>query len=245
MNRFFVEPADVGENIIKISNQDDIHHISNVLRLVEGDEIEVSDSHQWEYVCKLSFVSNNRVEGKIIDKQKFAKEPRIKITLFQGIPKKGKMDLIVQKATEIGVSTIVPVFMDRTVVVDNGSFWKKIIRFRTIVEEASKQCGRGTIPEIRKETDVDDMVDRLEKFPLVIFPYENEEKINIKEVLRSLEYIPRDMAIVIGPEGGFSDAEAEKIKNAGAKSVSLGKTILRTETAGIVALAMCMYELEL
>lgn len=245
MNRFFVEPENIGDRIIRIDDTDDLHHIRRVLRLREGDVVEVSDTREWEYKGKIQGIYDDGAELLILDKQKFAREPETKVTLFQGVPKQGKMDLTVQKTTELGVSTIVPVFMDRTVVSDKGNFWKRLIRLRTIAEEAAKQCGRGTVPEIRQETDFDDMVSRLKKFQLVLFPYEEEEEKTIKFALRNQAEKPEKVAIIIGPEGGFSPREAEVLKGAQTECVSLGKTILRTETAGIAALAMCMYELEL
>lgn len=245
MRRFFVDLKNVGASNIIIDNKEDVHHIWDVLRLVSGDKIMVSDSYNWEYTCEIMGISDSYVEAKILDKQKIAGEPEVKITLFQGVPKQGKMDLVVQKTTELGISAIVPVFMARTVVQDKGAFWKKLVRQRSIAKEASKQCGRGVIPEIRKETDFENMIDGLHRFDLVIFPYENEEDKTIKDVLRNLKEKPLEVAIIVGPEGGFADEEANKLKAAGTKVVSLGKTTLRTETACIVATAMCMYELEL
>lgn len=244
MSRFFVEPDAVGKDIITISDENNVHHLSGVLRLRPGDEIDVSDSHEWEYHCMIEYVGDY-VEARILDKQRFAAEPRLNVTLFQGIPKQGKMDLTVQKTVELGVSQIVPVYMARTVVTDKGNFWKRMVRFRSIAEEAAKQCGRGIIPEIRQECKIEEIYERFSRFDMVIFPYENERKTTIKDLLRGNPKVLHDIAIVIGPEGGFADEEAAKIIEAGGKSCSLGKTILRTETAGLAALAMVMYELEL
>ena len=248
MKRIFVDKSKVGPSVILIDNEDDFHHIKDVLKMRVGDPIVISDSDQWEYICEISGIFRDEAEALIIDKQKFAAEPKLRVTLFQGIPKQGKMDLTVQKAVELGVSEIVPVFMDRTVVVDRGNFWKRVVRFKSISEEASKQCGRGIIPEIRQAALFSEIIQRLKSFPVIIFPYENEETTTIKDCLRTLSMnsqAPERMAVIIGPEGGFSNKEADILKGIGAESVSLGKTILRTETAGIVALAMCMYELEL
>lgn len=245
MRRFFVEPGNIGQKSIRIDSGDDLHHIRKVLRLDKGDIIQVSDGRRWEYSGEIIGIYDDGAEILILDKQKFAREPVTKVTLFQGVPKQGKMDLTVRKTTELGISTIVPVFMDRTVISDKGNFWKRLVRLRTIAEEAAKQCGRGIVPEIRQETDFTDMVSRLNKFQLVLFPYEEEEEKTIKFALRNQEKKPEKVAIIIGPEGGFSPREAEILKNAQTECVSLGKTILRTETAGIAALAMCMYELEL
>ena len=168
------------------------------------------------------------------------------------------METIIQKCVELGVYEIVPVFMDRTVVVDRGNFGKKIQRWNRVSAEAVKQCRRGIVPEVAQPVKTEDMLcdstgsgipDMFKEFDLVLFPYENEKGTTIKEVLRAAgsaaDSSPRRVAVVIGPEGGFSDEEADAIVAAGGQSVSLGKTILRTETAGMTALAMIMYELEM
>ena len=246
MARLFVEPDQIGEKTIDITDKNDIHHITRVLRLREGNEIDVSDKTEWEYRCSISSVDSDLVVADIIDKQKFAKEPELKVTLFQGIPKAGKMEGIVQKCVELGVYEIVPLWTERTVVVDNkGNFSKKIDRWQKIADEAVKQCKRGIIPEISTDIKIKNLINEFVNYELILFPYENEEGTTIKDCLSSLTEKPKNVAIIIGPEGGFSDTEAEMLVEAGAKSVSLGKTILRTETAGPAALAMTMYALEL
>ena len=172
------------------------------------------------------------------------------------------MELIVQKAVELGASGIVPMFMDRTVVTDKGNFGKKIQRWQKVSNEAVKQCKRGIIPQIENAIKMPEVIRRFAGFDLVLFPYENEDGTTIKEVLRPLaggsdaeastaagnagkSARPENIAIIIGPEGGFSEKEAQQIVEAGGKSVSLGKTTLRTETAGLAAIAMTLYELEL
>lgn len=288
MSRFFVRPEDVGENTIRIENREDLHHMMKALRLSAGDEIDVSDSSAWEYRVKLLHLDAAYAEARILDKQSFTAEPGIEVTLFQGIPKQGKMETIVQKCVELGVWRIVPVFMARTVVVDKGNFGKKIERWQKVSCEAVKQCKRGIIPEVAMPIQLADAVKEFEQFDLVLFPYENETGMTIKDVLRQelacresragcneADHIAakgevcqtsdrppgridpeegagtvsagllRRIAVIIGPEGGFSAEEAETIVNAGGRSVSLGRTTLRTETAGLAAMAMIMYELEL
>lgn len=258
MSRFFVEPENIGNNLIIMNNADDLHHMMKVLRLKEGDEVDISDGVRWEYRACIESLSREEAELKILDKQAFASEPSVEVTLFQGIPKQGKMETIIQKCVELGVHEIVPVFMDRTVVVDRGNFGKKIQRWNRVSAEAVKQCRRGIVPEVAKPVKTEDMLcdktgsgtpDIFEEFDLVLFPYENEKGTTIKEVLRAASTAagsrPNRVAVIIGPEGGFSDEEADAIVAAGGKSVSLGKTILRTETAGMTALAMIMYELEM
>ncbi|MDD6646874.1 MAG: RsmE family RNA methyltransferase [Firmicutes bacterium] len=244
MSRFFVSPENIGEDNIIIDNREDLHHMVKVLRLSAGDEIDVSDSSQWEYRCEILSVDADSAVARIVDKQKFTAEPDVKVTLFQGIPKQGKMEVIVQKCVELGVESIVPVFMARTVVVDKGNFGKKIQRWQKVSDEAVKQCRRGIIPQVQEPVRTAEAIKQFDRFDLVLFPYENEDGRTIKDELRNCG-APGNVAVIIGPEGGFSDEEAGAIVNAGGRSVSLGKTTLRTETAGMAAIAMIMYELEL
>ena len=216
-----------------------------VMRLREGDRVDVSDSAQWEYETEIDQITEDEVLLRILDKQAFAREPEVKVTLFQGVPKAGKMETIIQKCVELGVHAITPVFMERTVVVEKGNFGKKLERWQKVVDEAVKQCKRGLIPEIKDQLRFREMVSQLGDFDLVLFPYENESGYSIKDCLRNLSSKPTAVAIIIGPEGGFADSESELLDEAGAVRVTLGKTILRTETAGMAALAMTMYELEL
>ena len=245
MSRFFVDAADIGENSIYIDSKEDIRHMIKVLRLVSGDHIEVSDSMEWEYEAEIISIDEHCVEARILDKQKFAREPEVKVTLFQGIPKQSKMETIVQKCVELGVFSIVPVFTERTVVVDKGNFRKKQDRWQKVSAEAVKQCRRGIVPEIGQAVKFAQMAEQLKAFDLVLFPYENETGTTMKDCLRNLKQRPETIALIIGPEGGFSDKEADRLKELGANCVTLGKTILRTETAGPAALSMVMYELEL
>lgn len=243
--RIFTDAANIGDKYITITDKGDIKHMTKVMRLQEGDKVDVSDSAQWEYTTEIDSISDDEVLLKILDKQAFAREPEIEVTLFQGVPKAGKMETIIQKCVELGVHAIVPVFMERTVVVEKGNFGKKLERWQKISDEAVKQCKRGVIPEIKDRQKFNQMLPDLANFDLILFPYENEENFTIKDCLRGLTQKPKSVAIIIGPEGGFSDREAQALDDAGAVRVSLGKTILRTETAGMAALAMTMYELEL
>lgn len=245
MNRFFTDPSNIGDKTIKITDKQDIQHIAKVLRLHEGDKIEVSDSEKWEYIAEISFIDKDCVEALIVDKQKFTNEPFTKVTLFQGVPKQGKMELIIQKNVELGVNEIVPVFTDRCVVTDNGKMSKKIERWQKVSDEAVKQCKRGIIPRVGDDITFKEMLDLLGGFDLVLFPYENEDDRSIKDALRGLTEKPEHVAVIIGPEGGFSDKEAETLKAMETECVTLGKTTLRTETAGMAAVSMIMYELEL
>ena len=276
MSKFFVDPSAVMGAHIYMENREDLHHLGKVLRGRPGMEIDISDGDCWEYKTVLEELTEDCATLKIIDKQKFATEPVTRVTLYQGIPKAAKMETVIQKTVEMGVDTIVPVFMERTVVVEKGNFGKKLDRWQKISAEAVKQCKRGIIPRVTESYDFDRMLAELADYDMVICPYENEEGLTIKDHLRGVPAagksgrdVPPDgpaagqegeksaqasscpapqarrIGLIIGPEGGFSDGEVARLKAAGAATVTLGKTILRTETAGLAALAMIMYELEL
>lgn len=276
MSKFFVDPSAVMGAYIYMENREDLHHLGKVLRGRPGMEIDISDGDCWEYKTVLEELTEDCATLKIIDKQKFATEPVTRVTLYQGIPKAAKMETVIQKTVEMGVDTIVPVFMERTVVVEKGNFGKKLDRWQKISAEAVKQCKRGIIPRVTESYDFDRMLAELADYDMVICPYENEEGLTIKDYLRGVPAagksgrdVPPDgpaagqegeksaqasscpapqarrIGLIIGPEGGFSDGEVARLKAAGAATVTLGKTILRTETAGLAALAMIMYELEL
>lgn len=280
MARVFVDSEQIEGGIVTITDKDDIHHITRVLRLGCGDRIDVSDKTEYEYECEIiapgegstkpdgtkpnGVQAEGAILAKVIESRKFAREPGVKVTLFQGIPKSGKMESIIQKCVELGIYEIVPVWTERTVVTDKGNFAKKIDRWQKIAGEAVKQCRRGIIPEIACDMKLKDAASMFSAYDLVMLAYEGEEKLSIKDCIeRSIKDCPdgcpetvcasdlkhtagpANIAIIIGPEGGFSDGEAKFLTEAGAHSVTLGKTILRTETAGPAMLAMIMYALEL
>lgn len=244
MSRFFVTPEAIGKDYIEITDKGDIKHLSKVLRLKVGDEIEVSDSSQYEYTAEIVEISPAQVLCKITDKQRCLGEPELEVTLFQGVPKQGKMETIIQKTVELGISAIVPVFTARTVVQDKGRMDNRLERWQKVSAEAVKQCGRGKIPAVEYPLTFKEMVESLKSgFDLVLFLYEDEEKTTLKDVLRGKTGV-KTVALIIGPEGGFAEEEAVVLREI-ACCASLGKTTLRTETAGMAALAMTMYELEL
>lgn len=248
MAKFFVDPSAVGESHIYIEDKGDLKHMIKVLRLRVGDHVQVSDGDSWEYETEIEELLPDCATLIITDKQKFATEPETRVTLFQGIPKASKMETVIQKTVEMGIDTIVPVFMERTVVVEKGNFSKKTERWQKISDEAVKQCKRGIIPQVTEAYSWKDMMKALqnEGFDLIICPYENEEGRTIKDCLRNEKALnSKKVAVIIGPEGGFAEREIAELCEIGAETVTLGKTILRTETAGIVALSMVMYELEL
>ena len=261
MYHFFVTPAQIADGYAVITGQD-VNQIRNVLRMKAGEQVGIRDGISRSYICELENIGGEEIRARILEEDTNLSELPAELYLFQGLPKSDKMELIIQKAVELGACGIVPVFMDRTVVTDKGNFGKKIQRWQKVSNEAVKQCKRGIIPQIEDAIKMPEVIRRFAGFDLVLFPYENEDGTTIKEVLRPLaggsdaeastaagnagkSARPENIAIIIGPEGGFSEKEAQQIVEAGGKSVSLGKTTLRTETAGLAAIAMTLYELEL
>lgn len=241
MPKFFVSPDKISDNKI-IIDTDDVLHIKRVLRLSQGDEITVCDSTGTDYTATISVIADKHIECNIIDSVKNDTESNIKVTLFQALPKASKMEFIIQKTTELGIIRVVPCTLSRCVVkLDGKDAAKKVERWQKIADEAAKQSGRGIIPEISPVMSFRDAVDEMQKSDLCFVPYESAEDIRLKPVLNSNP--AKTISYMIGPEGGFSPEEAEYLKNRGIPLVSLGKRILRTETAGMAVLSMLMYEL--
>jgi len=243
MNRFFVNKKNINDNKIVITDKEDIKHLSKVLRIKPGEKIEISDGEEYEYIAEVDNISNNHIEAEIKEKSHFNREPAVKITLYQGIPKQGKMEYIIQKSVELGVSEIVPIFTERTIVQNKGNFDNKTERWQKIALEAAKQCKRGIIPKVNEALPYKEMLEDMANKDLVLFLYEGEMERKIKTVLQN-NCDAKQAAIIVGPEGGFSDSEVLLASDRGFLSVTLGKTILRTETAGAVAIALLLYELE-
>ncbi len=243
MNRFFVNKNQVQDHQINIIDNEDIKHISKVLRLRINDLVEISDGQKNEYICKVASISNDEVLLEIVERNLDHREADFEITLFQGVPKQSKMETIVQKNVEIGVNTIVPVFTDRTIVVDTGKFSKKVERWNKVAYEAAKQSKRGIIPVVKEAMSYKQMVDCIVDYDLILLCYEQVDELNLKSVLKS-NSDAKNIAVIVGPEGGITEEEADMVKSKNGYSISLGKRILRTETAGMSALSIIFYELE-
>jgi 16S rRNA (uracil1498-N3)-methyltransferase len=243
MSRFFVDINQISGNEIRIVSPQDVGHLTRVLRAARGMRVAVSDSAEWEYETEFLRVEDGAAVLRILDRQRFAREPGVRVALFQGLPKVAKMDAIIQKSTELGASEIFPVACVRSVAGETLS-GHRLARLRRIAVEAAKQCRRGMTPKVHDVLVFDAALSAMRGFECMLFPYENETERSLKSCLRGLSERPRDIALIIGPEGGFSREEAEALISAGAVSVSLGGTILRTETAGPAAVAMILYELE-
>lgn len=244
MPKFFIDTPHIHENKINISG-DDAKHIVNVLRCKTGEEITLCDPQGFDYYCKIAEISslNGDVLADVLEKVACENEPKTKITLFQGLPKADKMELVIQKAVELGVTEIVGITTERTIVKLDKKENKKIDRWQKISEAAAKQSYRGIIPEINnKILTFKEAVSMAKDYDLAIIPYENEEKTTLKTVLK--DFNGKNIAVFIGSEGGFSSDEIDLAINSGLKSVTLGKRILRTETASISTIAMILYDLE-
>ena len=245
MNKFFVESNQIIDNKIIIVN-DDVNHIRNVLRLNIGEEIIVcnNDLHE-NYICIIDTISKKEIECKIKEKITSEAESNIKIDIFQGIPKSDKMELIIQKGTELGVCAFVPVKFKRCVVkVEDKDQEKKILRWQKIAEVAAKQSGRDIIPKIKKIENVKNVCNLFLEYDIVLVAYELEKENTLKSELKKIQKSNLKIAVVIGPEGGIEESEIELFRNAKAKIVSLGRRILRTETVALAVAAIINYELE-
>lgn len=239
MSRFFVPRENIKEDTI-IINSDDVSHISRVLRLTTGDEIICCDGQGNDYEASICEISKKEVICKILTKTKAETEPNISVTLIQGIPKASKMDYIIQKTTELGISEIYPCSLSRCVSKVDGD--KKTERWQKIAQEASKQSGRGIVPTVHDPINIKQAIDVLKDADIAFVPYECQEDSFLKPVLTANKNV-KTVAFLIGPEGGFDKSEIELLENSGINIVTLGKRILRTETAGEAVLSMVMYEI--
>lgn len=219
---------------------DDVKHIARVLRLKAGDEIALCDGCGTECTAVIERIEKDVVACRRFEVTQSASEPRTKVTLFQGLPKTGKMETIVQKCVELGVDRIVPMLTERCVVQPKESFSNRIERWQRVGEEAAKQSRRGTIPTVSELQRID--VLDFSAFDLVLVAFENERTTSLKDALKNFSGVR--VALLIGPEGGFCDREIELLSKRGARAVSLGPRILRTETAGMAMLAQVLYEVE-
>ena len=249
MPRFFVRNEQVKEKTIEILGED-IKHIKNVLRKQIGDKLEICNQDtKKSYICEIERLEDKSILTKIIEELK-KDDNKISVDIYQGLPKADKMELIIQKSVELGVNAIIPVAMKRCVVkIDTKDEIKKITRWQKIAESAAKQSGRNTIPEIKNVINIEKVNQLIKEYDSVIVAYENEKENTIKhELLKLKEKVKTNnkikIAIVIGPEGGLEEKDVELLKQNGAKIVTLGNRILRTETVALNVLSIIMYELE-
>ncbi|MCT4687151.1 16S rRNA (uracil(1498)-N(3))-methyltransferase [Vallitalea sp.] len=243
MHRFFVEPNQIIEDEISIVGGD-VKHIKNVLRMNKNDEIIICDGHSNDYYCIINNIEDEYINTKIVTKKQSITELKTKIYLFQALPKQAKMELIVQKAVELGVYEIIPVITERSVVkINKQNGTKKLARWNKVAQSAAKQSKRGIIPVVNEIMNFEEAIEYSKQLDTIIVPYENANNITeTKEFINNLDC--KRIGVFIGPEGGFSLNEIEEAKSSEAIIITLGKRILRTETAGLAILSLLMFQLE-
>ena len=244
MPKFFVKSNQINEKTITILGTD-VNHIANVLRLKIDDEIQICNEETGiNYNTKIIELNKEFVKCNIFEELQSKAESGVHINILQGLPKAEKMELIIQKCTELGVKEITPVEMERCIVkLDNKSASKKQERWQKIAEVAAKQSGRDIIPKINNVTNIKNICNMLEDYDIVLVPYENEKTVTLKEVLKELPKENLKIAIVIGPEGGFEEKEILNLEQKNCKIVTLGNRILRTETVAMAMTSVILYEL--
>lgn len=247
MPRFFVKPEQIFEDRVVIEAED-AHHIARSLRMATGESLTVCDTQGYEYDCRISsFEGDRAVYAEILEKRRSEREPSCRIRLFQALPKGDKLDTVIQKAVECGVSEIIPFESERCIVKRraDGEERKNERRAR-IAAEAAKQCGRSVIPAVKPTIDFCQMLESASESALCLFCYEGEGTKPLGRILAEHGNGASDIAVVIGSEGGFSPEEAETAQARGMQMTGLGKRILRTETASsfVLACLVCATELQ-
>ena len=245
MRRIFVPPEQVGEDRIVIYGED-VRHIRDVLRMSSGDTVVVTCGRGMDYHCVIDSIGEDEI-GLVIDREvPDSSELPVKISLYQALPKGDKLELVIQKAVELGANEIIPIRTARCVVkLDEEKARKKGIRWQRIAEEAAKQSGRGIVPKVQPVMDFEDAVERARSADRMWIPYELCEEYSQMDRLRTgIREGVREIAVFIGAEGGFERSEVEAVVTAGGEEISLGHRILRTETAAIAVLAHLMLTVE-
>lgn len=248
MPKFFVAENQINNNKITIIGND-VNHIKNVLRQKSGDKITICDtSKEQDYLCKIDKIEEKSIDCNIIEKLENNTESNVKVTIFQGLPKADKLELVIQKSVELGAYNITPLQMKRCVVkLNEKDKLKKIQRWQKISEVAAKQCGRNIIPKINNIVNVKEVCNLCNEYDIVLIAYENEKENTLKKELKNLKKLDKEeikVAVIIGPEGGIAPEEIEMFEENGAKIITLGNRILRTETVALSVLSIIMYELE-
>jgi len=240
MSRFYVKPEDVKGNEILVS-EEEVHHIIDVMRLSSGDEVVAFDGTGKEYIGKISNVSKASLKIKIekINKPKLKSKPYV--TLAQALPKKTKIDFIIEKATELGVSEVIPLVTERTIVrLSEDKRTQKNQHWQNIAISASKQCGRLDIPKVRGSLLFNDLLKEIKDYDLAMMACLSESSKPLKEVLSNFD--GKKILVMVGPEGDFSLKEIKQASSSGIKSISLGRLVLKADTAGLFILSILNYE---
>lgn len=242
MSRFYISPDSVKDNKIFVSGEE-FHHIVDVMRLKAGDDIDAFDGKGNLYRGVIEKFSNKNLVISVSTCRKIDSKSKISVALMQSIPKKSKMDDIVEKCTELGIDEIIPVITERTIVDLNGEkAVSRINRWRKIAREATKQCGRTEITEILSVAKLKDLSSKIREFDLVLIPCLSGERKKIKEILKNFN--GKRILFLIGPEGDFTKDEIELVKASGGIPTDLGNNVLRVDTAAISTLSIIKYEIE-
>ncbi len=244
MFRFFIDSDQISEGVLTVTGSD-VNHIRNVLRMKAGEDIEAVDETGRVATCRIRETAADEILADVLFTEESGAELTNRITLYMGLPKFDKMELIVQKAVELGVYRIVPVRMKRCVLkLDEKKAEGKVRRWQSIAEAAAKQAKRGLIPEVASVMTFGKALSEAEGLNHILLPYECAEDITKTRELIGRIGPDESVAVFIGPEGGFDSSEVEAAREAGAQIITLGRRILRTETAAISAMSILMYELE-
>lgn len=247
MYKFFVENGQIKDEMVTIIGED-VNHIRNVLRLKIEEQVQICNKDTSKsYVARILELEPNEVRLEILEECVETSESKILLDIFQGLPKQEKMEQIIKQATEIGVSGVIPVKMERCVMkLDDKAELKKIERWQKIAEVASKQSKRDKIPKIHSVISLKNVYEKLLEYDIVVIAYEEENETTIKQVLQELNHeTMKKVAVLIGPEGGMASHEVDFLRKLpNAKIVTLGKRILRTETAPLVLASVIMYEFD-
>jgi len=251
MRRLIVKLGIVSGDRIHITDKEDVSYLSAVLRMKEGDALLVSDGSGKAWEASVYMISRDAIELRVLSEHPVQEEEKTRVTLYQGLPKGSKMDEIIRKATELGVYGIVPVATARSITGSVNTVPTKLERWRRIAKEASRQSMRLRVPEVSGLMGFEEAAAGLRDsgYDLVLVAYELEKETTLKQALKQAKLSdkrdkPLNIAVFIGPEGGFESAEADRLVSEGAVSVTLGDTILRTETAGPAAVAIVLYEMD-
>lgn len=246
MQKFFVETKQIENDKITIIGED-VKHITSVLRMKIGEKVQVGNKQTGEnYIAQITQISAENVITNIIKKVEETSESNVRVDLYQGLPKADKMELIIQKTTEIGVSNIIPVDMVRCVVkLEEKEAKKKIERWQKIAMSAAQQSKRDKIPAIENKINLKQIVNKIKEYDYFLVAYEEETQTTLKQALQTMRQKENyQIGILIGPEGGIDNKEIALLKENGATIVTLGKRILRCETAPICMVSNILYELE-
>ncbi|MEL7570555.1 MAG: RsmE family RNA methyltransferase [Eubacteriaceae bacterium] len=244
MHRVFTDEKNINtEDKFLTVTGDDAYHLIKVMRIKKGDTVTVCDKNNTDYTCEAAHIDKESVIFNIIESRICESEKDYKITLCQAMPKGSKIETILQKAVEFGADNIVIFYCSRCdVKYSKSKEDTKLERYNKIIYEAAKQCNRGIIPTLEIKKSFEEMIKSVNAQGSIVMAYEEEKNVSLKQVLSKTE---GSLCFIVGPEGGFEFSEVQLAKDAGAQIVSLGKRILRTETAGMFMLSCCAYEKEL